>query len=136
MTANEINVVIFSGAQAAHVPVQSRTSCQATYTVVSGNNCVEIAAKFNVTDASLLAANPVLDAKCDDLFVGQKLCIPVALVSCRAQYIVKPSDVCISIANMFDITAAQLEAANSKIDPLCDNLQNGEILCIPAASQT
>lgn len=59
MNANEINVMTFSGAQAAHVLVQSRNSCQATYTVVSGDNCVAIAAKFNVTDASLLAANPV-----------------------------------------------------------------------------
>ncbi|GAW05837.1 carbohydrate-binding module family 50 protein [Lentinula edodes] len=135
MTANEINVVIFSGAQAAHVLVQSRTSCEATYTVVSGDNCVEIAAKFNVTDASLLAANPVRLKNFHPL-LSQKLCIPVAPVSCRAEYIVKPGDVCISIANMFHITAAQLEAANSKIDPLCDNLQNGEILCIPTASQT
>ncbi|KAJ3891603.1 hypothetical protein GG344DRAFT_47018, partial [Lentinula edodes] len=103
--------------------VLAQTSqCQTTYTVVSGDNCVALAAKFNVTDAALLAANPAVDANCDNLFVGQKLCIP-----CTAEYTVKSGDVCISIANMFNITAAQLEAANTDIDPLCDNLQPGEV---------
>ncbi|KAJ3844453.1 hypothetical protein F5878DRAFT_117463 [Lentinula raphanica] len=115
--------------------VWAATSCQATYTVVSGDNCVEIAAKFNVSDAALLAANPAVDANCDNLFIGQQLCIPAApSTDCQAEYTVKSGDVCISIANMFNITAAQLEAANSDIDPLCDNLQPGEILCIPFAS--
>ncbi|KAJ4000371.1 hypothetical protein F5050DRAFT_571825 [Lentinula boryana] len=104
------------------------TSCQATYIVVSGDNCVAIAAKFNVSDAALLAANPAVDSNCDNLFVGQQLCIPTAPASCQAEYTVKSGDVCISIANMFNITAAQLEAANTDIDPLCDNLQPGELL--------
>ncbi|KAJ3743751.1 hypothetical protein DFH05DRAFT_1247196 [Lentinula detonsa] len=110
--------------------VYAQTSCQATYTVVFGDNCVAIAAKFNVSDAALLAANPVsqaVDSNCDNLFVGQQLCIPTAPASCQAEYTVKSGDVCISIANMFNITAAQLEAANSDIDPLCDNLQPGEV---------
>ncbi|KAE9390180.1 hypothetical protein BT96DRAFT_926059, partial [Gymnopus androsaceus JB14] len=34
-------------------------NCQANYTVVSGDNCVAIAAKFNVSDATLLADNSV-----------------------------------------------------------------------------
>lgn len=34
---------------------------------------------------------------------------------------------CINIANQFNITVAQLEAANTEIDPLCDNLQIGEV---------
>ncbi|GAW07188.1 hypothetical protein F5879DRAFT_948295 [Lentinula edodes] len=112
--------------------VLAQTSCQTTYTVVSGDNCVALAAKFNVTDAALLAANPAVDANCDNLFIGQQLCIPAS--PCPVEYTVKSGDVCISIANMFNITAAQLEAANTDIDPLCDNLQPGEILCIPTAS--
>ncbi|KIK57055.1 carbohydrate-binding module family 50 protein [Collybiopsis luxurians FD-317 M1] len=111
--------------------VLAQTSCEATYTVVSGDNCVAIASKFNVTYDALVAANPAVDAQCDNLFVGQKLCIPPP---CTKQYTVQSGDVCISIANQFNITAAQLEAANPDIDPLCDNLQPGEILCIPAAS--
>ncbi|KAE9392235.1 hypothetical protein BT96DRAFT_979519 [Gymnopus androsaceus JB14] len=111
------------------VRVLAQSSCQATYTVVSGDNCVAIAAKFNVSDASLLAANPVVDANCDNLFVGQQLCIPAA--ACSAEYTVKSGDVCISIANQFGITVAELEAANSEIDPLCNNLSVGEVLCIP-----
>lgn len=42
-----------------HVLAQTSTSFQTTCTVVQGDNCVALAAKFNVTDAALLAANPV-----------------------------------------------------------------------------
>ncbi|KAJ3768564.1 hypothetical protein FB446DRAFT_694837 [Lentinula raphanica] len=125
-------VAAFGAIMGAHVLAQ--TSCQATYTVVQNDNCVAIAAEFNVTYAALVAANPAVDANCDNLFIGQQLCIPAPPAECQAEYTVKSGDVCISIANMFNITAAQLEAANTDIDPLCDNLQPGEVLCIPAAS--
>ncbi|KIK69094.1 hypothetical protein GYMLUDRAFT_35142 [Collybiopsis luxurians FD-317 M1] len=108
--------------------------CAAQYTVVSGDNCVAIAAKFNVADSALLAANPAVDSNCDNLSVGQVLCIPPPPTGCVSQYTVKSGDVCISIADQFGITAAQLQAANTQIDAACDNLQVGELLCIPAAS--
>ncbi|KAE9394533.1 hypothetical protein BT96DRAFT_1022498 [Gymnopus androsaceus JB14] len=114
--------------------VLAQISCQATYSVVSGDNCATISAKFNVSDISLITANPGVNINCDNLFVGQQLCIPFPSPTCSADYTIKSGDVCISIANQFGITAAVLEAANTQIDPLCDNLQVGEILCIPNIS--
>ncbi|KIK64621.1 carbohydrate-binding module family 50 protein [Collybiopsis luxurians FD-317 M1] len=110
------------------------SSCQAVYTVVSGDICIDIAAKFNVTTAALLAANPAVDAGCDNLQIGQQLCIPAIPSNCSSQYGVQVGDVCIDIADKFNITIAQLEAANSEIDPACDNLQPGQVLCIPIVS--
>ncbi|KAE9383456.1 hypothetical protein BT96DRAFT_47760 [Gymnopus androsaceus JB14] len=55
-------------------------NCQANYTVVSGDSCCSIAAKFNVSDATLLADNSAVDANCRQSFRGgRKLCIPFPL---------------------------------------------------------
>ncbi|KAE9394530.1 hypothetical protein BT96DRAFT_978474 [Gymnopus androsaceus JB14] len=143
--------------------VLAQSSCQATYTVVSGDACVPIAAKFNgpwmrtvitfswgrssvslsLLKGALLSIPVISGDNCQTIAAEfgttyaallncksrEVLCIPAA--TCSAQYTVKSGDVCISIANQFGITTAELEAANSEIDPLCDNLQVGEVLCIP-----
>jgi len=111
--------------------VTAQTSCQATDTVVSGDNCVAIAARFNVSDAALLAANPVLDANCDNLFVGQQLCIPFPPTGCSAQYTVLSGNTCTQIAAQFGTTFAALVAANPALNAQCSNLAVGEVLCIP-----
>ncbi|KAJ4470891.1 hypothetical protein J3R30DRAFT_3408145 [Lentinula aciculospora] len=108
--------------------VFSRATCQPTYSVVSGDTCSEIASKFNVTVSALENANPTIDSNCDNLFIGEQLCIPsTPPPTCTSDYAVKAGDVCDSIASQFGVTLAQLEAANPEIDPLCDNLQIGEI---------
>ncbi|KAF9068410.1 hypothetical protein BDP27DRAFT_823732 [Rhodocollybia butyracea] len=123
---------LFVGEQLCIPPAPTPPSCQATYTVVSGDNCVAIAAKFNVSDASLLAANPQVDEFCDNLNVGEQLCIPEPPTVCtQGQYTVVAGDTCISIGVQFNITATQLEAANSEINANCSNLDVGEVLCIP-----
>ncbi|KAF9073622.1 hypothetical protein BDP27DRAFT_1318601 [Rhodocollybia butyracea] len=115
-----------------------QTPCSSTYTVVSGDTCDSIAVENNVTAAALEAANPDIDAQCDNLFIGESLCIPAGAASvnstCQPEFIVQSGDDCFDIANQFNITVAALEAANSQIDPLCDNLLPGEGLCIPPAS--
>ena len=73
----------------------------------------------------------VVNANCDNLLVGQQLCIPFPSPTCSADYTIKSGDVCISIANQFGITVAELEAANSEIDPLCNNLLVGEVSTTP-----
>ncbi|KAF5366511.1 hypothetical protein D9757_012173 [Collybiopsis confluens] len=118
----------------AKVLAQASDSCQALYTVVSGDVCINIAEKFNVTTAALLSANPTVDANCDNLGVGQQLCIPSVPSNCSSQFEVHVGDVCIDIATEYNITIAQLEAANPQIDSACDNLVPGDVLCIPIVS--
>ncbi|KAE9408800.1 hypothetical protein BT96DRAFT_913903, partial [Gymnopus androsaceus JB14] len=122
--------------------VLAQTSCQSsTYTVVSGDTCNGISSELNVTVAALLAANPVVNAQCTNLFIGEVLCVPTTAPptpptppttsNCTANYTVASGDVCISIANQFNITASQLEAVNTEINANCTNLVPGEVLCIP-----
>ncbi|KAF5388825.1 hypothetical protein D9757_005625 [Collybiopsis confluens] len=118
--------------------VPRASPCQTNYSVVAGDTCNSIAAKFSVTTPALEATNPTIDVNCDNLFIGEKLCIPATSPpppppppTCASNYTVKSGDVCISIANQFKITSAQLENANPSIDAACANLQIGEVLCIP-----
>ncbi|KIK69073.1 carbohydrate-binding module family 50 protein, partial [Collybiopsis luxurians FD-317 M1] len=103
-------------------------TCASNYTVQQGDICQTIAAQFNVTIADLEAANPSIDSGCTNLAIGQVLCIPAAAnCSSGVTYVVKDGDVCINIANMFNITFQQLETANPEIDANCDNLSIGEV---------
>ncbi|KAJ3843541.1 hypothetical protein EV361DRAFT_948213 [Lentinula raphanica] len=113
------------------IAVQARATCEDTYTVVSGDTCIEIAAKFEITEAALIVGNPQIDGRCDNLFIGEQLCIPGTPSVCSDEYTVESGDICITIANKYNITVAQLESANPEIDAFCDNLQVGEVLCIP-----
>ncbi|KAE9386438.1 hypothetical protein BT96DRAFT_839246 [Gymnopus androsaceus JB14] len=98
-------------------------NCQANYTVVAGDNCVAIAAKFNVVQLERSNfLHQAVNAECSNLTVGEVLCIP-----CATQYTIRPGDVCDSIADQFGVTAAELQAANAAVDPLCDNLAVGEV---------
>ncbi|KAF5383454.1 hypothetical protein D9757_006109 [Collybiopsis confluens] len=113
----------------------SNATCTTNYTVQQGDICQTIASQFNVTIADLESANPSINSGCTNLAIGEVLCIPAAAAcSSNVTYVVKDGDVCIDIANMFNITFAALEAANPEIDANCDNLSIGERLCIPAAS--
>ncbi|KAJ3986244.1 hypothetical protein F5890DRAFT_1505360 [Lentinula detonsa] len=110
-------------------------TCASNYTVQQGDFCQTIAAQFNVTISDLEAANPSINSGCTNLAIGEVLCIPAAS-ACPSgvTYVVKAGDVCIDIADMFNVTLAALDASNPEVDADCDNLSIGERLCIPAAS--
>jgi len=54
------------------------------FIVQSGDVCTEIAIDLGVTVAALQASNPQIDAACDNLFVGEQLCVPGAATSTLA----------------------------------------------------
>ncbi|KAJ7064105.1 hypothetical protein C8F01DRAFT_1275311 [Mycena amicta] len=49
--------------------------CQQTYTVVSGDSCGAIESKTGVSDATLHALNPWIDTNCDNIQIGQSVCV-------------------------------------------------------------
>jgi LysM repeat protein len=51
-------------------------SCALKYTVVSGDTCNLIGAKFGITGSAILTANPAINSECTNLEVGQILCVP------------------------------------------------------------
>ncbi|KAJ3814756.1 hypothetical protein F5876DRAFT_72651 [Lentinula aff. lateritia] len=117
-----------------HTSLAQNSTCASNYTVQQGDICQTIAAQFNITISDLEAANPSINSGCTNLAIGEVLCIPGA-ASCPSgvTYVVKDGDVCINIADMFNITLAALDASNPEIDANCDNLSIGERLCIPSS---
>ncbi|KAF2966770.1 hypothetical protein GQX73_g6780 [Xylaria multiplex] len=95
------------------------------YTVVSGDNCNDIAKKTNVSTGFLITLNS-LRMDCSNLLIGQNLCIPPA---CDA-YEVQPENTCVGIATQFSTSFQQIIAWNPTINPYCTNLIAGQNICV------
>lgn len=91
-----------------------------TYKVVSGDTCYAIASRLNIPVDALVAANPL----CPDIKSGDILFVPPS-----RGYIVRAGDSCYTIANAFNLSLKSLMDANP--DKCGDNLQVGDLLCIP-----
>ncbi|KAJ7622125.1 RlpA-like double-psi beta-barrel-protein domain-containing protein-containing protein [Roridomyces roridus] len=50
-------------------------SCPQKYTVVSGDNCAAIEARFGLSDSALHSMNPSINSGCTNLQIGQVLCV-------------------------------------------------------------
>jgi len=107
-------------------------SCSQEYTVESDDTCDGIGDKFNVTGSAIIAANPTVSYGCDDLPVGQTLCIRNE--TCMQRYIVVSGDTCNGIGAEFSVTGSDIISANPAINSACTNLQVGQNLCIPDRS--
>lgn len=118
-----------------------------TYTVVAGDTCSGIAAKFpGVTAQEIIAANPSISADCTNLQVGQVLTIPAAAgagggptptptaTSAPAgtkEYTIQPGDTASGIAAVCGISLDQLAELNGVEVFDLSNLVAGETLLIP-----
>ena len=85
------------------------------YTVKENENLVEIAKQFNVTTAAIKQTN---NLKNNTIKVAQTLVIPPSIHTLANErkrpktYVVQPGDNVIGIAKKFNVTPAQLKAAN------------------------
>ncbi|NLM36797.1 MAG: LysM peptidoglycan-binding domain-containing protein [Firmicutes bacterium] len=106
----------------------------ATYTVVQGDTLFQIAQRFGVSLAALLAVNPQI-ANPDLIFPGQVICLPpptqpMPVCPSGLSYMVVPGDTLFTIAERLGVTVEELLSLNPQItDP--NQLQPGELLCIP-----
>lgn len=106
------------------------------YTVVAGDTLSAIASRFNITVRAIMNANPGLSAT--SLYVGQRICLPVApsptgatLPACPngTLYTVVAGDTLTSIANKFGTTNNAIREANPGLDPY--HMHSGDVICIP-----
>lgn len=102
------------------------------YTVQSGDTLYQIAKRYHVPLADLIAANPGIDP--DNLRIGQVICIPLAIspVNCppgTSSYMVQQGETYYSLAIRFNTTVEQLRIANPGVNP--DALLIGQTICIP-----
>ena len=105
------------------------------YTVKAGDTFFTIAGDFGVSLDALIAANPNVNP--DRLQIGQVICIPGAVPppstcpSGTTAYIIRAGDTFYTIAKSHNVSLDALLAANPGVNP--DNLQIGQIICIPGA---
>ncbi|GLB40909.1 putative lysin motif containing protein [Lyophyllum shimeji] len=108
---------------------QARPTCSRTYTVVPNDTCDAISAAQNVSTYQLAVNNPAVDAACDNLWVGQVLCLGIEGQDCSTVHVVAEGDNCEAVAQAAGTTFVILEANNPNVDAGCTNIYPGEVLC-------
>ncbi|OSD06017.1 carbohydrate-binding module family 50 protein [Trametes coccinea BRFM310] len=71
-----------------------------------------------------------IDSGCDNLQVGQVLCLGTEGEDCKTTHVVQQDETCDLITGTYNINATLLYANNPQIDSQCDNLYIGEVLCV------
>jgi|GEM_PF-91996 len=99
------------------------------YTIRAGDTCFLLAQRFGTTVAAILALNPGLN--CNNLQIGQVICIPnpPTCPTGSFAYTIQAGDTCFLLAQRFGTTVAAILAINPGLN--CDNLQIGQVICIP-----
>ncbi len=93
-----------------------------------GDTLYQIARKYHVSVARILASNPGVNAY--NLRVGQIICVPLGCPSGYLVYTVKSGDALFSIANKYSTTVQELLSVNPQItNP--NILFVGQKLCVP-----
>ncbi|KAK0205849.1 hypothetical protein DFS33DRAFT_1256705 [Desarmillaria ectypa] len=101
----------------------AQSDCAGEYTVVAGDTCNSISTAQNVSTFQLAHVNIVIDAACDNLQVGQALCLGIIGQDCNKTDIVMSGDTCSGIALANDISLAILLVNNKKnVNVACTNL--------------
>ncbi|MBI5949227.1 MAG: LysM peptidoglycan-binding domain-containing protein [Chloroflexi bacterium] len=144
------DTVSTTGAVGTTTPVTTGGGAGGTqkYTVVSGDTCGAIAAKYGITAADLLKVNRTIDAGCTNLHAGDILTIPAPASGATTTtngsgptatprpggaktYKVQSGDTCGAIAASYGVDLAKLLAANPTINANCTNLAAGQTVNIP-----
>ncbi|NCC84573.1 MAG: LysM peptidoglycan-binding domain-containing protein [Clostridia bacterium] len=109
-----------------------------TYTVKSGDTLYKIASLYNVTVASIVAANSIVNPNL--IYVGQVLKIPTTAPvppppppppppTGVVYYTVKSGDTLYKIASLYNVTVTSIVTANSIVNP--NLIYVGQVLKIP-----
>ncbi|CDO72424.1 hypothetical protein BN946_scf184977.g124 [Trametes cinnabarina] len=109
-------------------------SCTRQYTVKEGDWCDTISAANNVSTYQLAIVNAKsINSACNNLQVGQVLCLGTEGEDCTNTHVVQKDETCDLITGTYNINATLLYANNPQIDSSCDNLYIGEVLCVASS---
>ncbi|KAG2367129.1 hypothetical protein BDR07DRAFT_1449010 [Suillus spraguei] len=106
------------------------TGCDRNVTVQAGDTCNAISAKHNVSTYQLAAVNSkIIDPACDNLSVGEVVCLGIKGQDCNVTHVMQTGDTCRSIANAAGIPIKTLLTNNPNVNTICTDLYPGEVLC-------
>jgi len=111
------------------------SDCARSYTIKEGDWCDKISAEQNVSTFQLAAINPQINAACDNLAIGESLCLGTAGQDCNTTYPVQAGDTCEKIASVFWVNTTILYLNNPQINSDCSNIYVGEVLCTSCTVQ-
>ncbi|THH13529.1 hypothetical protein EW146_g6705 [Bondarzewia mesenterica] len=129
-----VNIVAFTLAAMAGVSsVRAQAACARNTTVFLGETCDIISQTFNVSTYQLAFVNQnKIDAACDNLAVGEPLCLGVVGQDCNTTHVVQSGDFCVSIADGAGIPISTLLTNNPNVNSDCSNIYPNEVLCTSA----
>ncbi|PPR00473.1 hypothetical protein CVT24_004533 [Panaeolus cyanescens] len=121
--------------------------CMQWYTIVSGDGCPSVEAKFGLSASQFFALNPEVKTDCTNLGLGQAYCvrglgqpagvpIPANVVSgtdttnCTRYDTVISGDSCPAIESRNNVTDIIFRALNPEINSGCTNIQLGGAYCV------
>ncbi|KAI0066417.1 hypothetical protein BV25DRAFT_1835480 [Artomyces pyxidatus] len=130
-TQNLLAIAMVAVTAAVYGGVSAQTSnCARTYTVISGDTCDIISAKENVSTFQLATVNSaIVDPACDNLAVGEVLCLGIVGQDCNITDVVQSGDSCGLITDATGIPLSTLLTNNPNINTDCSNIYPGEVLC-------
>jgi hypothetical protein len=115
-------------------------ACAKKATVVAGDLCDTLASKNGISTDTLRKLNPVINANCNNLGIGQEVCVAAgagggATVqsgggACKKEVTVVAGDQCKTIAAKNGIDTGKLQSLNSAVNAGCTNLSIGQKLCV------
>ena len=106
--------------------IANKINCSSYYTVITGDTCYSISVFYGISISDLNSRNPSLN--CNNLQIGQKLCLNSAQINCSYYYTVKPGDQCYLMVNLTGISIDQFYILNPGIN--CNSLQIGQLVCL------
>lgn len=71
--------------------------------------------------------NPAVDNLCDNLQIGQVLCLGTDGEDCKTTHVVVSDDTCDLLTSTYGINSTLLYHNNPQLDTECDNLYIGEV---------
>ncbi|KAF8876162.1 hypothetical protein BD779DRAFT_1561260 [Infundibulicybe gibba] len=124
---------VFSGIYIAGAQAQV-ANCARNYTVAPGDVCDKISATQHASTYQLASANSQIDPLCDNIFVGQVLCLGLVGHDCQDTHIIQSGEGCDTITAGAGITSDILRTNNPNVNANCTNIYPGEVLCVAAQS--
>ncbi|KIJ56418.1 carbohydrate-binding module family 50 protein [Sphaerobolus stellatus SS14] len=112
----------------SHTAPDPTKACTDTSSVLPGDSCDIIAARFAIPSFAVPLINP--NISCSALVANDFICVASPQINCSKVVTVESGDSCTGIATSSNITVNQLVSLNPNVNVNCTNIFPGEVLCV------